>query len=152
MVVTLNKLGDGKLRTGDMSAAQASYDEALATVRRLVDCDPGNAMWQWDLWYTLYKLGDAKISWGDRAAARGVYAEAVTIVRGLVAAAPGNAQRQTDLVVTLYRVASVEDGSDREQALKEALDILDRQRAEGSLTPDKIGWPDLIREMLAFFP
>ena len=77
---------------------------------------------------------------------------ALPIIRGLATADSGDVQRQTNLVVNLYRVASVEDGSHREQALTEALAILERLRAEDKLTPDKIGWPDLIREMLAFYP
>jgi tetratricopeptide (TPR) repeat protein len=152
MVVTLNKLGDAKLRTGDIGVAGASYDEALATVRRLVDCDPSNGLWQWDLWFTLKGLGDATLSLGDKAAARGFYAEGLTIIRRITEAEPGNAQRQTDLVVTLYRVASAEDveGPQRERALQEAFAILGRLQAEGKLTPEKSGWPDSIREMLAF--
>ena len=150
--VTLNKLGDAKLRTEDTVAAEASYDQALITARRLAERDLGNAQWQWDLWFTLYKLGNFRISLGDRAAARGLYAEGIPIIRRLATADPGNVQRQTDLIGSLYRVASCEDGSDRERTLKEALAILERLRAEDKLSPDKIGWPDLIRDMLAFFP
>jgi hypothetical protein len=99
--------------------------------------------------FTLKKLGDAKLSLGDTGAARGFYAEGLTITRRLLVTDPGNVQRQTDLVINLYQLASVEDGSERKRAVKEALDILERLNNEKKLTPDKIGWPDLIRQMLA---
>ena len=146
--VTLNKLGDAKLQTGDLNAAAASYYEALQIVRRLVERDPRNGQWQWDLWFTLYSLGSAKGNLGDVAAARLVYGEALPIIRHLAEADPGNTQRQTDLVVNLYRVAIVGEEADRVQALKDASAILARLRDENRLTPDKIGWPDLFREML----
>jgi eukaryotic-like serine/threonine-protein kinase len=149
MTVTMNKLGDAKLRTGDTGAAGATYDESLATARRLTERNPANAQWQWDLWFTLKKLGDAKLSLGDTGAARGFYAEGLTITRRLLATDPANVQRQTELVINLYQLASVEDGAERERAVKEALDILERLQNEKKLTPDKIGWPDLVRQMLA---
>lgn len=152
LTVTLNRLGDAKSRVGDYSAAAGNYTESLTTVRRLAERDPGNALWQWDLWYALSKLGAARISLGDRAAARNSYGEGLTMVRRLAAGDPDNVQRQTDLVINLYRIAGVEDDANRTRALEEALAILERLRVQGTLTPDKIGWPDSIREMLAFFP
>jgi hypothetical protein len=106
-------------------------------------------MWQSDLWFALYKLGEAKLSLGDIAAARALYADGLPIIRRLAAADPGNAQQQISLVINLYRVASVRDGSQRKHALKEALTILGQLQSAEQLTPDKIGWPDLIRQMLA---
>jgi eukaryotic-like serine/threonine-protein kinase len=152
MTVTLNKLGDAKLQTGDTGAAAASYDESLAIARRLAERDPGSTLWQSDLWVALYKLAEAKLSLGDIAAARSLYAEGLPIIRHLAAADPGNVQRQTELVVDLYRIASLADGPSREQTLNEALAILEKLQAENQLTPDKIGWPDLIQQMLASKP
>ena len=148
MNVTLNKLGDAKLQASDASGAIASYDEALATVRRLTKRDPRSEQWQSDFWFTLYNLGNAKMSLGDRAAARGLYAEALPIIRRLATADTGNTQLQINLVLNLYRVAIVEDEATRDLALNDALAILARLGAENRLTPDKIGWPDLLREML----
>lgn len=148
LTVTLNNLGEAKLRTGDITAAAASYDQSLAIVRRLVTHDLQNALWQSDLWFTLYKLGEVKVRLGDTAATRDVYGEALPIIRELAAADPGNAQRQINLVSTLYAAASVEDGSVRERALKEALTILERLQQEGKLAPEQLGWPDLIRKLL----
>jgi eukaryotic-like serine/threonine-protein kinase len=149
LTVTMNKLGDAQSQSGNPGAAMASYDESLAIARRLTEHNPANAQWQWDLWFTLKKLGDAKLRLGDTAAAREAYTEGLTIARRLITVHPNNVQRQTDLVINLYQLASVEDGSERERAVKEALDILERLNNEKKLTPDKIGWPDLIRQMLS---
>jgi tetratricopeptide (TPR) repeat protein len=148
MTVTMNKLGDAKLRTGDTGAAEATYDASLATARRLTERNPANPQWQWDLWFTLKQLGDAKLGHGDIGAARGLYTEGLTIIRRVVAIDPGNVQRQTDLFINLYQLASVEDESEREPALKEALDIVEKLNKEKKLTPNQIGWPDLIRQIL----
>jgi hypothetical protein len=121
----------------------------LTVARRLMERNPANPQWQWDLWFTLQKLGDAKLSLGDRSAARDLYKEGLTIMHRLLNNDSTNVQRQTDLVINLYKLASVEDGSERKRAVKEALDVLERLDNEKKLTPDKIGWPDLIRQMLA---
>ena len=145
----MNKLGDARSQNGDFRAAVISYDELLTIARRLTERNPANPQWQWDLWFTLKKLGDAKLSLGKRGAAHDLYAEGLTIIRALLNTDPGNVQRQTDLVINLYQLASVEDGSERKRAVKEALDILERLDNEKKLTSDKIGWPDLIRQMLS---
>jgi tetratricopeptide (TPR) repeat protein len=147
--VTLNRLGDVELQKGDAGAAAASFSESLAIARRLAARDPANTQWQRDLWFTLKKLGDAKLGLGDTAAARGFYTEGLTISRHLRAANPGNAQRRTELVINLYQLASVEDGPERKPVLQEALDILEGLNKEKKLSPDQIGWPDLIKQMLA---
>jgi tetratricopeptide (TPR) repeat protein len=147
--VTLNKLGDAKLQNGDASAAAASYSESSVVARHLAARDSANAQWQWDLWFTLKKLGDSKLSLGDTPAARGFYTEGLTIIRHLLVADPTNTQRQTDLVINLYQLASVEDGPERKRVLQEALEILKGLDKEKKLNPDQIGWPDLIRQMLA---
>jgi hypothetical protein len=54
-----------------------------------------------------------------------------------------------NLVVNLSRTASLEDGPNREHALKEALAILEQMQAANQLPPDKIAWLDQIRQMLA---
>ena len=149
MTVTLNKLGNARSQIGDIRAAAASYDESLATARSLAKRDPGNAKWQSDLWVALYRLAEAKLSLGDIGGARDLYAEGALIIRPLAAANPANVQLQTNLVVDLYRLGSLEDGSDRKKALKEALGILDRLEKEKMLTSVQITWPDLIREMLS---
>jgi tetratricopeptide (TPR) repeat protein len=148
LTVTLNKLGGAQSHTGDKSGAAASYNESLDVAHRLADTDPGNVQWQSDLWYALYNLGEAKLSLGDRAAARSLYADGLVVIRRVTTEDPDNVDRRTSLVVNLYRVASLEeDGPDREQALDEALAIVEQLRAANQLPPDKIGWPDRIRQM-----
>ena len=152
MTVTMNKLGDAKSESGDNGAAVSSYTESLAVSRGLAERDPSNALWQSDLWFALYKLSEAKLSLGDTAAARGHSAEGLTIIRSLAAGNPADTRHQLQLLMNLYRLGSLEDGPERESALKEALAILERLQAANQLTPDKIGWPDLIREMLGSHP
>ncbi len=148
-MVTLNKLGDAEMRVGEADGAAANYDEALAAARRLAELDGANTQRQSELWETLYKLGQAKLGTGDRAATRALFAQALMIIRGLTAKDPSNVNWQTNLVVNLYRIASLADGSGRIQTLNEALEILQQLRDTGKLTPDKIGWPDSIAQMLA---
>jgi len=149
VTVTMNKLGDAKSQNGDAGDAVTTYAKSLAVSRRLAQRDPSNVQWQSDLWFALYKLSEAKLKLGDTAAARGLSTEGLTIVRSLAAGDPANAHHQLLLVMNLYRLASLEDGSERKGALKEALAILEQLQAANQLTPDKIGWPDLIRQMLS---
>lgn len=147
--VTLNKLGDAKVRMSEAAAAIADYAEALAIVRRLTAGDPGNALWQEDLRCTLEKIGDAKLGAGDRAAALAAYGEAVLILRRLAEHDTDNVQRQTDLAADFYRVAGVTDGARRDEALRNALGILDRLLSARKLSVPQTQWPALIRAMLA---
>ncbi|MBV8589581.1 MAG: tetratricopeptide repeat protein [Acetobacteraceae bacterium] len=148
MTARLSKLGDASLRAADPGAAAASYDEFQAIARLLSEHDPGNAQWRSALWYSLYKLGEAKLRLGDKDAAHDRYAEALTIIRRLAAEDADNAKQQTNLVINLCGIASFEDRSEREQTLNEALAVVERLRAANQLPPDKIGWPDQIRQML----
>jgi tetratricopeptide (TPR) repeat protein len=148
-MVTLNELGDTEMRVGKADGAAANYDEALAAARRLAELDGGNTQRQSELWETLYKLGQAKLGTSNPDAARDLFAQALMIIRGLTAKDPSNVNWQTNLVVNLYRIASLQDGPARIQTLNEALQILQQLRDTGKLTPDKIGWPDAIAQMLA---
>ena len=148
MTVRLSKLGDAGLRAADPSAAAASYDELQAIAQLLAKHDPGNEVWQSDLWIALYKLSEAKLTLGDATAARGLCAEGLTIIRALAASHSGNVQHQLQLVMTLHLLASMQDGSERERALNEALTILEQLQAANQLPPDKIGWLDKIRQEL----
>ena len=143
--VRLSKLGDASLQAADPGVAAASYDEIQTIARLLAKRDPGNELWPSDLWIALYKLSDAKLTQGDTTSARTFCAEALTVIRVLAASNSANVQRQLQLIMTLYRLASMEDGSERVRALKEALEILERLRDLGQLPPDKIGWLDQIR-------
>ena len=146
--VRLSRLGDASLQAADAGAAAASYEEFQSIAQLLANHDPGNEVWQSDLWIALYKLSEAKLTLRDTTAARGLCAEGLTIIRALAASHSGNVQRQLQLVMTLHLLASMQDGSERERALNEALTILEQLQATNQLPPDKIGWLDKIRQEL----
>ncbi len=148
MKVRLSRLGDASLQAADAGAAAASYEEFQSIAQLLANHDPGNEVWQSDLWIALYKLSEAKLTLGDTTAARGLCSEGLTIIRALAASHSGNVQRQLQLVMTLHLLASMQDGSERERALNEALTILEQLQATNQLPPDKIGWLDKIRQEL----
>jgi eukaryotic-like serine/threonine-protein kinase len=148
MKVRLSRLGNASLQAADAGAAAASYEEFQSIAQLLVNHDPGNEVWQSDLWIALYKLSEAKLTLGDTTAARGLCAKGLTIIRALAASYSGNVQRQLQLVMTLHLLASMQDGSERERALNEALTILEQLQATSQLPPDKIGWLDKIRQEL----
>jgi tetratricopeptide (TPR) repeat protein len=152
MTVTMNKLGDAKSGSGDNGAAVASYAESLSVSRRLAQHDPSNTLWQADLWFALYKLSEAKRSLGDTAGALDLSAEGLIIIHSLVAGEPANARLQLQLVMNLCQLASLEGGLKRKGALEEALGILERLKEANQLPPDKTGWLDSIRQMLASSP
>jgi hypothetical protein len=105
-------------------------------------------VWRSDLWIALYKLSEAKLTLGDTTAARGLCAEGLTIIRALAVSHPADVQRRLQLVMTLHLLASMQGGSEREQALNEALAILEKLHATNDLPSDKIGWLDHIRQEL----
>jgi hypothetical protein len=74
--VTLNKIGDVKLKEGDHEGALAAYEEGLA-IRRELAKDLSNAEAQTDLAFSLYKIAHAGADAKDR------LSEALTILKDL---------------------------------------------------------------------
>lgn len=152
VAVSLNKLADTKLTSGDLPAAIATYEQSLALTRALVEHDHGNAGFRADLAFTLNRLGNARTQLQDNAGSRAAYREALQIARDLVERDPGSASLQTGLAADLYRVARVEQGKQREAALREALGILERLQQQAKLSGDQATWPAMIRDMLKDTP
>lgn len=150
--VTLNKTGDIELLGGHDTEAIDNFQQSLTIIRRLAQHDPTNVTFQQDLAITLNKFGDAKLRAGDREAARAAYDESIAALRKVTGSDPQNTSVQVNLAVGLYKVASVEDGSERNQALQEALEILDRLQSENKLAGAQADWPALLRKMLASAP
>ena len=79
MAVSLNKVGDVKLRGGDRAGALAAYQESLDIARKLAAQDQSNAQAQRDVAVSLDKLGNVKLQGGDQAGALAAYQESLDI-------------------------------------------------------------------------
>jgi tetratricopeptide (TPR) repeat protein len=101
--VSREKIGDVQQAQGDLAAALASYQAALAISERLAKADPGNAGWQRDLSVSHNKIGDVQQAQGDLAAALASYQAVLAISERLAKADPGNAEWQRDLAVSYRR-------------------------------------------------
>jgi hypothetical protein len=84
---------------------------------------------------------------GDLAGALILYRGSLAIRKVLAQKDPSNVQWQTDVVVSLYKLAGA--GDNPRANLIEALAILKRLNAAGTLPPDKTGWIPRIEAALA---
>jgi hypothetical protein len=151
--VSIGKLGQVRLASGDSAGALADYNESAVIARRLAAADPGSLQMQHDLSAGLEMVGYAQFATGDRAGALISYEESLAIKRQLAAADPDNAIWQRELMTLLVRVEDGRLPADRAGApLREALDIAERLEREGKLPATRQNWPDLIRDMLAELP
>jgi hypothetical protein len=78
--VSLNRIGDVRLRAGDGPGALAAYEEGLVIARRLAAADAGNAVSQADLVVSLYRLKSAST---ERFVQVASMCEAATILRSM---------------------------------------------------------------------
>jgi hypothetical protein len=60
----------------------------------------------------------------------------------LAVARQGETEPQTDLVVSLYKLAKTANGTQKEEAIDEALEILAALDADGKLNETQKGWKD----------
>jgi hypothetical protein len=150
--VSLNKVGDDKLRRGDQAGALAAYQESLDIRRKLAAQDQGNPQAQRDVAVNLDKIGDVKRRGGDQAGPLAAYRESLDITRKLAALDRGNAQAQADLVFSLYKVSAMLDAQQARAALTEALSILEKLEREQKLNAVQKGWPDILRTSLSKLP
>jgi tetratricopeptide (TPR) repeat protein len=97
LCVSHNKIGDIRRDQGDLQAALASYQAALAIAERLAAADPANAEAQRDLSISHNKIGDIRRTQRDLQAAMLSHLAALVIAERLAAADPANAEAQRDL-------------------------------------------------------
>jgi hypothetical protein len=74
--LSLDKIGNVKLRAGDAAGTLTAYEESLA-IRRDLAKDKSNARAQRDLSISLEKIGDIKLRAGDAAGALAAYEESL---------------------------------------------------------------------------
>jgi len=82
--IALVNSADIRKDLGDLIGALNSYDEALATQRKLAAQDPTDAKLQQDLCNSLEKIGDVLIAQGNVPLARGKFQEALDIREKLI--------------------------------------------------------------------
>ena len=82
--VVLERLGELKLRNGDIAEALVDNEEALAIRRRLARGDPKSVDRQADISISLERVGDLKLYGGDTLGALPDFEEMLAIRRRLV--------------------------------------------------------------------
>ncbi len=101
-------MGDIEQQRGNLDAALATYHEAEIIAERLVQSDPGNAVWQRDLSAAYSMVGDVQVKQGDLPAALISYHAGLAIMDRLARSDPDNAERQFNLGIANERVGNVQ--------------------------------------------
>ena len=84
-----------------------SYQASLAIRERLAKDDPGNSVWQRDLFICHQRIGDVQLARGDARAALAGYRASLEIVARLAGADPGNAGWQEDLSASYVKAGDI---------------------------------------------
>ena len=105
--VSLNKVGDVRLREDNTDGAIAAYSEALTIVGHLTERDPENLVWQRDVALSLSKVGDVRLRTGDAEGAGANYEQALAKFRSVSEHDQDNAQWQSDLWLAHNNVGDV---------------------------------------------
>jgi tetratricopeptide (TPR) repeat protein len=106
LAMSLYRLGDAKLSSGDGPGALAAYQESLDIARKLAAADPGSAEAQRGVSLTLNRLGDVKLRAGDGAGAVAAFEAELQIQRELSKRSPLDRQEQERLGEALGNTAS----------------------------------------------
>lgn len=144
--VALVKLGDLAFAAQDFAAARPQFQAALDIARSLATRQPKDAEAQADLGAALDRIGDLAMMEGDAEAARAAYSESYASAQRLAALDPANAEYATGVVSSLVRMAVLD--ADPRARLDEAMEILQRLKAEGRLDPAKAGWIAIVQGQL----
>ena len=105
--ISLGKLGELRLETGEVAAAAAAYEESLALDRRLLDACGETPQALRDLSVSLDRLGDVRRETGEVAAATAAHEESLALHRRLLDAYGETPQALRDLSVSLDRLGDV---------------------------------------------
>ncbi|MGE3544316.1 MAG: protein kinase [Kofleriaceae bacterium] len=115
---TERQLGDVLLIKGDLTAAQAAYQRALAIGQAMLAAEPSSIAWQRDLARTHIDLGETAQRKGDRTTALSEYRASEPIIRGLVAMNPDDRELEAELGSLCDRIGVILlDQGARAQAL-----------------------------------
>ncbi|MCI4665926.1 MAG: TIR domain-containing protein [Neomegalonema sp.] len=105
--VSLDSIGNLRLRQGEADAALAAYDEALRIRRKLAKAEPKNTLFQRDVSLSLVRIGDLRLRRGEADAALAAYEEALRIFRKLAKAEPENTLFQYEMGFSLTKVGDL---------------------------------------------
>jgi len=108
-----SKEGDTAAELADSKAAEKSYRNALGIRKRLLERDPANNDWQFQLSVSLGKLGDAQMAQVDLESAAASYGEALQIRRKLVERDPARNDWRLGLSVSLEKIGDIEARKNR---------------------------------------
>ncbi|MFM9010110.1 MAG: protein kinase domain-containing protein, partial [Planctomycetota bacterium] len=113
------ELGNLAVATGDLATARRHADRDLEVSQSLVDRDPGNARWQYNLAVSLDKLGDLDVLAGDILGARKRFESALLLKEAIAAREPANPDWQRALSTSAIRLGDlVRDAGDPVAARK----------------------------------
>jgi tetratricopeptide (TPR) repeat protein len=126
---------------GNQSAALASYQAYRDIMLRLVQLDPGNAAWQYDLAYSYHRLGGLALAGNQLTAASENFDAGRAIIMRLTAKDPRNTRWQWELAILDDALAKVSlvwgDLAAALVAFQAAREIMARLV---ELDPANIGW------------
>jgi tetratricopeptide (TPR) repeat protein len=106
--VALNEIATTLLDQGDTKGAFEAADRARQITQELLVANPGDALWQRDLWFSYNKVGDVQQAQGDLPEALKTYQASLAIAERLAKADPGNADGQRDLSSSYERIGVVQ--------------------------------------------
>jgi tetratricopeptide (TPR) repeat protein len=145
----LSLAGDEWQTFGRSAAALGDYRASRYLFDRLVQSDPGNAVWQRDLSVSFNKVGDVLVAQGNLPEALKSYRDSLAIADRLARSDPGNAGWQRDLAVSLGRVARVQARQGAHAtalaAFRQGRDIIAgllRQSPDNAALPNDLAWFD----------
>lgn len=79
----LANAADIRSEVGDDEAALEAYEELLPIERELVESDPSDTFWRWNMSCTLDRIGDLRLAFGDSQRAPQAYEESLAIRHSL---------------------------------------------------------------------
>ena len=128
LAVRLYKLGDVKLKAGDVSGALHVVSREPRYRARNSTVLARSAL----RWVSTEKLGDAKLAIGDTAGAVAAFERGLALAKTRAGEEPNNPEAARDLSISLTKVAAL---ARTRQDYKGALEITTRRSASGAISP-----------------
>jgi tetratricopeptide (TPR) repeat protein len=133
-----SKVGQLLMAKGSKEDALTNYRDALSVAKTMGDKDQTTPDWQSNRAMIDSNIGALMMGLGNSDDALVAYRDGLTIAKALTVRDPHNVEWQTGLVIALYNLG--EAGDDRTVNFTQALDILKKLDAAGTLPPGKKEW------------